>query len=99
MLLFLQEMKMLLRMKNPQKYGKIWEFLNKGYFICRKKTTGGVLQDLQDLAVLTRKCFMTPERKSAAKAASLAVHAGNILRFGMMSLCNITRQKTGNMSL
>src|SRR3989338_11102998 len=95
MLPFLQEMKMRKRMKNLQKYGKALEFPRKGYFICRKKTIGGDLQDPRDLAALIRKCSMTPERKNAAKAASLAVRAGNILRCGTMSLCSTTRQKTG----
>ena len=86
------------KMKNLQKYGKIWEFLKKGYFICQKKTIGGALQDLQDLAALIRKCSMTLGRRNAAKAASRDAAVGNILRFGTMSLCNTTRQKTGNIS-
>src|SRR3989338_8565345 len=98
MLLFLQGMKMRQGMRNLQKYGKIWEFLKKEYFICLRKTTGGDLQDLQDLAALIRKCFMIPERKNAAKAASWDAAVESILRFGTMSLCSTTRQKTGNMS-
>src|SRR3989338_2967403 len=97
MLLFSKGMRMLQGMRKLQKYGKAWAFLKKEFFTFQKKTIGGGLPEQQVHADRIQRCLLTPEKRSAAKAASQDALAENTLRFGMMSLYNTTRQKRENM--
>ena len=56
----------------------------KDLFPYQKKITGGVLLEAQVLADHALKCFMTLEKKNAAKIVNPAAHAENILKYGMM---------------